>query len=415
MKKYDVIVIGAGPAGMMAAGTAAKLGAKTLMFDKNQRVGRKLMITGKGRCNVTNNCSNEEFIASVVTNGRFMYSAISQFETKDTMDFFEELGVPLKTERGKRVFPVSDKAVDIVDAMKKYTVINGVDFTSDTVSEIVFDETAVKGVKTESGKEYEAKSVIIACGGKSYPLTGSTGDGYTLAKQAGHSVTQIKPSLVPIVSDDEDCKKMQGLSLKNCAVKVFDKKSKKTIYEDFGEMLFTHFGVSGPVILSAGSHIRQMEKDRYSLLIDLKPALSFEKLDARVLRDISENLNKDIVNMMGALLPKKMIPVVIERAQIPFDTKCNSISKEQRHALCNILKNFEVNITGFRPIEEAIVTSGGVSTKEIQPSTMKSKLKDGLYFAGEVIDVDAYTGGFNLQIAFSTGYVAGQNAAYDSF
>ena len=415
MKKYDVIVIGAGPAGMMAAGTAAKCGAKVLMLDKNQRVGRKLMITGKGRCNVTNNCTNEEFIASVVTNGRFMYSAISQFETKDTIEFFEELGVSLKTERGKRVFPVSDKAVDIVDAMKKYTVINGVDFTSDTVSELIMEENAVKGIKTSSEKEYEAKSVIIACGGKSYPLTGSTGDGYTLAKQAGHSITEIKPSLVPIVSDDEDCKKMQGLSLKNCAVKVFDKKSNKAIYEDFGEMLFTHFGVSGPVILSAGSHIRQMEKDRYSLLIDLKPALSFEKLDARLLREIGENLNKDIVNMMGALLPKKMIPVVVARANIPFDTKCNSVSKEQRHALCETLKKFEVNITGFRPIEEAIVTSGGVSTKEIQPSTMKSKIKEGLYFAGEVIDVDAYTGGFNLQIAFSTGYVAGQNAAYDSF
>jgi len=415
VKKYDVIVIGAGPAGMMAAGTAAKCGAQTLMIDKNQRVGRKLMITGKGRCNVTNNCTNEEFIASVVTNGRFMYSAISQFETKDTMDFFESLGVPLKTERGKRVFPVSDKAVDIVDAMKKYTDQNGVDFISDTVSELIIEDDRVKGVKTSSDKTIEAACVIIACGGKSYPLTGSTGDGYTLAKEAGHSVTEIKPSLVPIVSGDEDCKRMQGLSLKNCAVKVLDKKNGKTIYEDFGEMLFTHFGVSGPVILSAGSHIRQMEKDRYSILIDLKPALSFEKLDARILREIGENLNKDLSNMMGSLLPKKMIPVVIERAKLPFDIKCNSISKEQRHALCDTLKKFEVNIEGFRPIEEAIVTSGGVNVKEIQPSTMKSKLKEGLYFAGEVIDVDAYTGGFNLQIAFSTGYVAGQNAAYDSF
>lgn len=412
MKDYNVIVIGAGPAGMMAAATAAQNGAKTLLIEKNQKFGRKLMITGKGRCNVTNNCTNEEFIASVVTNGRFLYSAISQFDIKDTMAFFEARGVKLKTERGKRVFPQSDKASDIVDAMRDFAAESGAEFLNDAVSGLVISDNKVSAVVTQSGKKIKALAVIIACGGKSYPLTGSTGDGYKLAKQAGHTITAIKPSLVPIVSNNPDCKKMQGLSLKNCAVKIFDKSKNKVVYEDFGEMLFTHFGVSGPVILSAGSHIRDMQPDKYSIIIDLKPALSFEKLDARFIREISDNINRDLSNMLAALLPKKMIPVIIDRVNMPSDLKCNAITKQQRHDLCNALKEFEISADAFRPIEEAIVTSGGVSVKEIEPSTMKSKIKDGLYFAGEVIDVDAYTGGFNLQIAYSTGFVAGKSAAY---
>ena len=409
--KADVIVIGAGPAGMMAAISAAKAGAKALLLEKNTRPGRKLMITGKGRCNVTNDCTVQEAIASVVVNPRFLYSAFSAFSPEDTKRFFEEAGVPLKTERGKRVFPQSDKAVDIVDAMQRELKKSGVSLRNETVKSLWIEENTLRGVLTVSGKKLPARCVIIACGGLSYPQTGSTGDGYRLAKQAGHTVTPQKPSLVPIVSKDPDCARMQGLSLRNVGVKVIDQKKQKELYEDFGEMLFTHFGVSGPVILSAGSHIREMEPGRYLLRIDLKPALSEEKLDLRLQRELSEQKNKNFENMLGALLPKKMIPVVIDRSGIPGEEKCNAITRAQRAALLAALKKFEIVLDSFRPIAEAIVTSGGVDVRGLDPASMASKMLPGLYFAGEVIDVDAYTGGFNLQIAFSTGFIAGKAAA----
>ena len=406
MTAYDVIVIGAGPAGMMAAGTAAERGATVLLLDKNARPGRKLMITGKGRCNVTNNCQPEDCVRNTVTNGRFLYSAFSRFGPQDTMAFFEKEGVPLKTERGNRVFPVSDKAVDIVDAMARFCKRSRVEMRQAEAEALIAEDGVLKGVKASGGSFYAPK-VIVACGGLSYPLTGSTGDGYRLARQAGHTVTEPKPSLVPIVSDDPDCSAMQGLSLRNCGVKVTDIRRGKPVYEDFGELLFTHFGLSGPVVLSAGSHIRKMEKNRYVFEIDLKPALSEEKLDDRLLRDFQKNSNRNFENALDELLPRKMIPVIVRRSGIPGDQKCHSVTREQRRELLHLLKQFTVPIDGFRPVEEAIVTSGGVCVKEIDPATMESKLLKGLYFAGEVIDVDAYTGGFNLQIAFATGREAG--------
>ena len=402
-----VIVVGAGAAGMMAAGYAGYYGCDVLLIEKNARPGRKILITGKGRCNVTNNCDNDTFLANVPTNSRFLYSAINSFNTQDTMSFFESRGLPLKTERGNRVFPVSDKASDVADTLLRFTHENGCRLISSEVHSLIIKDNAVCGVKTLSGESIYADKVIIATGGKSYPATGSTGTGYKLAKQAGHTVIPPKPSLVPVVSDDLFCKELQGLSLRNISLKVISKKDGKAIYSDFGEMLFTHFGVSGPVILSASAYINNKKLSDYCFSIDLKPALSEKQLDLRILRDLEAFINKDIKNSLGKLLPSKLIPVVIERAEIPINTKCNSITKEQRHRLLEILKSFTVNISGFRPIEEAIITSGGVSTKEINPKTMESKICRGLYFAGEVIDVDAYTGGFNLQIAFSTGYLAG--------
>ncbi len=402
-----VIVVGAGAAGMMAAGYAGYYGCDVLLIEKNARPGRKILITGKGRCNVTNNCDNDTFLANVPTNSRFLYSAINSFNTQDTMSFFESRGLPLKTERGNRVFPVSDKASDVADTLLRFTHENGCRLISSEVHSLIIKDNAVCGVKTLSGESIYADKVIIATGGKSYPATGSTGTGYKLARQAGHTVIQPKPSLVPVVSDDLFCKELQGLSLRNISLKVISKKDGKAIYSDFGEMLFTHFGVSGPVILSASAYLNNKKLSDYCFSIDLKPALSEKQLDLRILRDLEAFINKDIKNSLGKLLPSKLIPVVIERAEIPINTKCNSITKEQRHRLLEILKNFTVNISGFRPIEEAIITSGGVSTKEINPKTMESKICRGLYFAGEVIDVDAYTGGFNLQIAFSTGYLAG--------
>ena len=402
-----VIVVGAGAAGMMAAGYAGYYGCDVLLVEKNARPGRKILITGKGRCNVTNNCDNDTFLANVPTNSRFLYSAINSFNTQDTMSFFESRGLPLKTERGNRVFPVSDKASDVADTLLRFTHENGCRLISSEVHSLIIKDNAVCGVKTLSGESIYADKVIIATGGKSYPATGSTGAGYKLAKQAGHTVIPPKPSLVPVVSDDLFCKELQGLSLRNISLKVISKKDGKAIYSDFGEMLFTHFGVSGPVILSASAYLNNKKLSDYCFSIDLKPALSEKQLDLRILRDLEAFINKDIKNSLGKLLPSKLIPVVIERAEIPINTKCNSITKEQRHRLLEILKNFTVNISGFRPIEEAIITSGGVSTKEINPKTMESKICRGLYFAGEVIDVDAYTGGFNLQIAFSTGYLAG--------
>lgn len=407
-RRADLIVVGGGAAGMMAAGTAGELGLNVILIEKNARPGRKLGITGKGRCNLTNNCSVQDVIAAVPTNPRFLYGTVSRFAPQDTMAFFEGLGVPLKTERGRRVFPQSDRAGDIIDALTRFLREHHVKILQGEARKLLIEEGGVRGVVLRDGTELLAPKVIVACGGASYPGTGSTGDGYRLARQAGHSVLPLRPSLVPLVEQGGDCARMQGLALKNAAVRVYERQ--KLIYEDFGELLFTHFGVSGPVVLSASSHMRRMEPGVYRLEIDLKPALPPEKLDARLQRDLEENSNKDFINSLGALLPRKMIPILVERSGIPPETKCNAITREQRRDFAALLKGFSVNIQGFRPIEEAIVTSGGVNVREINPKTMESKLVHGLYFAGEVLDVDAYTGGFNLQIAFATGRLAAQAA-----
>ncbi len=406
----EIVIIGAGAAGMMAAIQAARNGNSVTLLERNDRPGRKIVITGKGRCNVTNaaNLLND-LIASVPVNGRFLYSAFSAFMPQDTMDFFEEQGVPLKIERGNRVFPVSDSSLDIVDALYGAAKKAGVKFRKGRAVELVINDGIVTAVKTEDGDVVECSAVIVATGGKSYPGTGSTGDGYELAVQAGHTVTQLKPSLVPLEVHEGFCSQLQGLSLRNVAIRVEDTEKYRTVYEDFGEMIFTHFGVSGPIILSASSHMRDMKSEKYVIHIDLKPALSHEQLDKRVVKDFTENANKDYVNSLGLLLPRKLIPVIARLSGIKASTKTNQITREQRAGLVDLLKDFKVTVTGFRPIEEAIVTSGGIKVSEVDPKTMKSKLVPNLSFAGEVLDVDAYTGGFNLQIAFSTGYAAGNN------
>jgi len=405
-----VIVIGAGAAGLMASGVAAEKGNDVLLLERNDKVARKVMITGKGRCNVTNNCTMiNELIAAVPTNGRFLYGAFSRFMPIDTMEFFEDMGVPLKVERGNRVFPESDRASDIVDALNAFSQDAGVKRVKGRATSLVILDGAVKGVVTEEGDEYEADSVIIATGGASYPITGSTGDGYELAKKAGHTIVDLKPSLVPLVCHEGFCSDLQGLSLRNIEISVFDTETYKEVYTDFGEMLFTHYGVSGPVILSASSHLKDVKPRRYEIHIDLKPAITYDQLDKRIQRDFLENSNKNFINALDALLPKKLVPVIVRLCGIKPATKVNQITKEQRAALVNLLKDLKVTVMKFRPLSEAIVTSGGVSTKEIDPKTMESKLCKGLYFAGEVIDVDAYTGGFNLQIAFSTGRLAGES------
>lgn len=408
MSGKRVVVVGAGPAGMMAAGCAAQLGCDTVLLEKNRRVGRKLNITGKGRCNITNNCTTEVLIANTVSNPRFLYSAFSRFSPQDTMAFFEQHGVPLKTERGNRVFPVSDKAMDITDALFAHCTKNGVRYVPECPAEgLVIEDGAVTAVKA-GGRIFPCDSCIIAVGGCSYPGTGSTGDGYDLARQAGHTVTAIAPSLVPLEVAEDDCRQMQGLALKNISISVTDSKG-RCVYTDFGELLFTHFGLSGPVILSASSHMKCAEGHKIS--IDLKPALDEKKLDERIQRDFAQNLNKSFSNSLGALLPRSMEPVIVARSGIPADMKVNSITRQQRHQLVQTIKALTFTVTAYRPIEEAIITSGGVKVSEIDPKTMKSKLTDGLYFAGEIIDVDAHTGGFNLQIALSTGYTAGHCAA----
>ncbi|HRR76301.1 MAG TPA: NAD(P)/FAD-dependent oxidoreductase [Ruminococcus sp.] len=399
----DIIIIGGGAAGCMAALQAARLGKSVLVFEKNEKLGRKLRITGKGRCNVTNNSPVEEHMRNIPVNPRFMYSSFSLFSPEDTMALFEELGVALKTERGNRVFPVSDKADDIADAMAAEMKKLGVKVIHKRVTKLLINEGRCCGVRSGSD-EYRANSVLIACGGRSYPNTGSTGDGYTLAGSAGHTVTELKPSLVPLTSPDRYCAEMMGLSLRNVTLTLYDRE--KPIYNELGEMLFTHFGVSGPLVLSASSHIREMEPNRYSLKIDLKPGLAPEQLDARIQRDFAENLNRDFINGIRKLLPAKLIPVAVKLSGIAPEQKVNGITREQRHKFGELIKAFPVRISGFRPIDEAIITSGGVSVKEIDPRTMESKLLPGLFFAGEVIDIDAYTGGFNLQIAFSTAYSA---------
>ena len=406
-----ILIIGAGAAGLMAAGTVSGRGKDVMILERNEKPARKVAITGKGRCNVTNNCKElSELIANVPVNGRFLYSAFSSFMPSDTIDLIEDMGVPLKCERGNRVFPCSDKAMDIVDALIHYGTDDGAELIHGRAKELIIKDGTLKGVRTFDGEEIAADKIIVATGGKSYPLTGSTGDGYELARQAGHTIIEPKPSLVPLSVHEGFCSELMGLSLRNVSLKVIDTKRKnKVVYDDFGEMLFTHFGVSGPMVLSASSMIRDMEAGRYLISIDLKPALSEEQLDSRILRDFSDNTNKDFINSLGALLPRKLIPVVVRLSGIKANEKVNQITREQRHRLVQLLKDFRLTVKGFRPIDEAIVTSGGVKVSEINPKTMESKLLSGLFFAGEVIDVDAYTGGFNLQIAFSTGHLAGEN------
>lgn len=402
----DIIIVGGGAAGCFAAVWAARFGKSVIVFEKNERLGRKLRITGKGRCNVTNNSPVEEHMRNIPVNSRFLYSAYSSFDAESTMAFFEELGVPLKTERGNRVFPVSDNAHDIADALVREMKKLGVKVVNAQVTQLLAENGAVRGVRA-GGREYESGSVLIACGGKSYPATGSTGDGYKLAESVGHTVTELKPCLVPLVSPDKYCAELMGLSLRNVTLSLYD--GNKEIFSELGEMLFTHFGVTGPLVLSASSHIKDMKPNRYTLKIDFKPGLTPEKLDERIQRDFSENLNRDFVNGIRKLLPAKLLPIAARLAEIPEELKINSVTKEQRRRFGELIKAFPVRISAFRPIDEAIVTGGGVSVKEINPKTMESKLVSGLFFAGEVIDTDAYTGGFNLQIAFSTAYSAAVN------
>lgn len=396
----------------MAGGICAGAGLRTVILDKNRRPGRKLRITGKGRCNVTNRCPPEEMVAAA-HGGRFLYSALSAFPPEETIAFFEGLGVPLKTERGRRVFPQSDSAHDIADALGAFA--GAAEYVQGEATEILTEAGRVRGVLAE-GREYLAPRVLIACGGASYPGTGSDGSGFRLARALGHTVTDISPSLVPLVEEGSFCQRLMGLSLRNAGVKVTERGQKKPVYTGFGELLFTHFGLSGPTILSASASLRPrpkhpMEPGRYTVHIDLKPALDEGKLDARLLRNLEENKNRIFANSLDGLLPQKLIPVVIERSGIPPQTRCNGITREQRRALLALLKDFTVEIKGFRPLAEAIVTAGGVSLKEVDPRTMESKLVKGLYFAGEVLDVDAPTGGYNLQIAFATGRLAGESMA----
>ncbi len=414
-----VIVIGGGPAGILAAISAGLNKNDVTILEKMNMLGKKLLITGKGRCNITSSIPISEFIKNIPGNGRFLYSCFNNFTNEDILDILKEEGLQTKVERGNRVFPITDKSKDVLQALLNRLKRLGVKVQTDTrVEEIIVKENKVIGVKfLHNGKEkiMQADKIILATGGKSYPTTGSTGEGYEIAKKLGHTITDIKPSLVPIVTKGESlelCKEMQGLSLKNIAIKIQDIKNKKLIYEDFGEMIFTHFGVSGPVILSGSAHLLRYTKEdlkqgNIKLYIDLKPALDFPKLDARILRDFAEEKNKLFRNSLDNLLPQKIIEPIIKLSKINPNKRVNEITKEERLKLIELLKSFEITLYGFRPIEEAIVTAGGINTKEINPKTMESKIVRGLYFAGEIIDVDAYTGGFNLQIAYSTGYTAG--------
>ncbi|MBQ8417002.1 MAG: NAD(P)/FAD-dependent oxidoreductase [Clostridia bacterium] len=405
-----VAVVGGGAAGMMAAIFASVNGAAVTLFERNDRLGKKLRITGKGRCNLTNNCELNEFLNNVPTNARFLYAALSRFSTADTMDFFEDLGVPLKTERGKRVFPQSDKAGDVVAALDKRCRVLGVDVVNRRVDGLLLDGDTVKGVRIGS-EELEFDRVIVATGGRSYPMTGSTGDGYRFAKEAGHTVTPLFPSLVPLVAKGTFCASLQGLSLKNVSLCVKNLQTGKTVFEDFGEMLFTHFGLTGPLILSASAHLLDIAPEKYEVVIDLKPALDEKTLDARILSDFVKYQNRDMINALGDLLPQKMIEPFIRLCGIDVRKKIHSVTREERERMVSVMKGIRIPVMGFRPIDEAIITRGGVSVKEIDPKTMESKKISGLYFAGEILDVDAYTGGFNLQIAFSTAVAAGSAAA----
>lgn len=398
---YDGIVIGGGPAGMFAAITAAQRGQRVLLLERNDRLGKKLLITGKGRCNVTNDCTAGQVLQNVPRNARFLYSAMEAFPPERIKAFFEENGCPLKTERGNRVFPVSDRSSSILEALQSCLRRAHVDVKTARVREILTKEGRVCGVRTEK-EELFASWVILATGGVSYPSTGSTGDGYAMAAQLGHTVIEAQGSLVPLEAAGEDCQEMQGLSLRNVGVKLLDGKGKK-LYTDFGELLFTHFGLSGPTVLSASTHLRG---EGCRLIIDLKPALDEAKLNERILRDLDLYKNRTMENALTDLLPRSMIPVVLRRLGIPADLQANSLTKQQRRSLVELLKSFPVDITGKRPVAEAIITSGGIKVSEIDPKTMQSKIVPGLYFAGEIIDCDAYTGGFNLQIAWATAYAA---------
>lgn len=410
--RVRVAVIGEGPAGMMAATVAAESGAEVIIFEKNDKAGKKLRITGKGRCNVTNDSTNAELMAAIPTNPKFMFAALNRFSSADTKRFFEDLGVPLKVERGKRVFPVSDKASDIVNAMTKSCRDAGVKVVREKITALDIRDGKIFGV-CNSTSSCECDSVIVCTGGKSYPMTGSDGDGYKFARSAGHKIIEPRPSLVPIVCEGNLCQRMQGLSLKNIGFKIINNQSGKCVYEDFGELMFTHFGLTGPVVLSASAHIPDIEKGKYSALIDFKPALDNEALDKRIISDFAKYINKDFINSLSDLLPLKSIDIIAEMSGIQPRKKVNSITREERNSLVEAIKCFKVQLSRFRPIDEAIVTKGGVAVNEINPKTMESKLCSGLFFAGEVLDIDAYTGGFNLQIAFSTAVCAGENAAWN--
>ncbi|MBR5528200.1 MAG: NAD(P)/FAD-dependent oxidoreductase [Clostridia bacterium] len=417
-----IAIIGGGAAGLFSACIAAENGAEVVLFEKNisgkelssevffdnAYLGKKLLITGKGRCNLTNECTREEFMKNIPRNGKFLFAAFSAMPPQKVMDWFEDHGVPLKTERGNRVFPQSDKALDILKALKSCLKSCGVKVINSKICAINACDGAVCSVESEDGTEYLCKNVIVCTGGLSYPVTGSDGDGYRFARELGHTVTETSPSLVPIVCGDSFCKRLQGLSLRNVTLTLKDASGKK-VFSELGEMLFTHFGVSGPLVLSASAHIDGAPSE-YSLHIDLKPALDEKTLDERLLSDFSKNLNRDYKNALSLLLPAKLIPIFAEISGIPSDTKVNSITKKQRTRIIAQLKDFPVSISGFRPIAEAVITRGGVKTSEINPSTMESKLVSGLHFAGEIIDADGYTGGFNLQIAFSTAYLAAKSA-----
>ena len=421
-----VVVIGGGPAGMMAAITSAKQGNDVILLEKMKSCGRKLLITGKGRCNITSSLPMDKFIENIPENGKFLYSVFKNFTNQDIITLLKENNVNVKEERGNRIFPLSDRSLDVLQAFENEMKKNNVKIYTETeVKEIKTKDNAVNKViylNKRSGivEEILTEKVILATGGKSYPLTGSTGDGSNMAKELGHTITKISGSLVPLISKNEDlqlCQAMQGLSLRNISMKIVDEEKNKKIYEDFGELLFTHFGVSGPTILSSSAHILRyknveelLKKGKIKLQIDLKPALNEEKLNLRLLRDFDKFKNKQIINSLNELLPKKMIEPVIKKAKIKNEKRINEITKQERENLIRVIKCFEITISGFRPIEEAIITRGGINVKEINPKTMESKLIEGLYFAGEIIDVDAYTGGFNLQIAYSTGYTAGLNS-----
>lgn len=410
--RTELVVIGGGAAGMMCAYNAAQRGMSVVLVDPNRQLGRKVRITGKGRCNVTNNCDIKEFMRNIPGDGRFLYSALNRFSPADTIAFFDSHGLPLKTERGNRVFPVSDNANDVAGLMARLCERSGVTLIRSTAKKILTEGGAVSAVVTEEGT-IACRAAAVCTGGLSYPLTGSNGAGYRFARELGHTVTETRPSLVPLESEDDCCAQMQGFSLKNVTLSAYE--DERLIYKELGEMLFTHFGVSGPLVLSASSHMRNFGRAKYRLEIDLKPALDEKKLDARILRDFEKYSNKEFKNALADLAGHTMIPVLVRLSGIPEDTKVNSITREQRMRLLRLFKAFPVSVSGTRPIDEAIVTAGGVSTKEIDPRTMGSKLVQGLYFAGEVLDLDGYTGGFNLQIAWSTGFVAGNSVLKEEY
>ena len=399
---YDGIIIGGGPAGIFASIISAQQGSKVLLLERNERLGKKLLITGKGRCNVTNDCSAQAVLQNIPRNGRFLYSAMENYPPRKIMEFLEEHGCALKVERGNRVFPVTDKSSSVLECLRNVMHRSGVQIRNERVTDIVAADGRICAVQTEKGS-YEASWVILATGGVSYPATGSTGDGYNMAERLGHRIVPAEGSLVPLECSGTDCAQMQGLSLRNVGIKLLNAKN-KVLYKDFGELLFTHFGISGPTVLSASAHLKG---DNCRFVIDLKPALDEAKLNDRILRDLEQYKNRTMENALTDLLPRSMIPVVLERLSVPRDLQANSLTKQQRRSLVELLKAFPLEITGKRPVAEAIITSGGVKTSEIDPKTMASKLVEGLYFAGEIIDCDAYTGGFNLQIAWATAYAAG--------